>query len=118
MSATDCLCVLFLVVFLVCFWRSLDELSRTTSFREQLSREFPESASRFGEGVRADRRTALRLMGAALLMAGVAACKAPEVIAPYVAQPEQMIPGRPRFYATSIPIDGYAMGVLAESHEG
>src|SRR3569833_4638536 len=100
------------------FWRSRDELSRTPSFRVQLSRELPEIASRFGEGMRTDRRTALRLMGASLLMAGVAACKAPEGIAPYVTQPEQMIPGRPRFYATSIPIDGYAMGVLAESHEG
>ena len=100
------------------FWRSLDELSRTPSFRVQLSREFPEIATRFGESMRTDRRTALRLMGASLLMAGVAACKAPDGIAPYVNQPEQMIPGRPRFYATSIPIDGYAMGVLAESHEG
>src|SRR3954463_9881364 len=98
------------------FWRSLDELSRTPSFRARLAREFPEIASRFGEGARTNRRTALKLMGASLLMAGVAACRTPEGIAPYVHQPEQIIPGRPRFFATSVPIDGYAMGVLVESH--
>src|SRR3569623_374752 len=100
------------------FWRSLDELARSPSFRVQLAKEFPDIASRFGEAARTNRRTALKLMGASLLMAGFAACKAPEGIAPYVDQPENLIPGRPRFYATSIPIDGYAMGVLAESHDG
>ncbi|HVY43890.1 MAG TPA: TAT-variant-translocated molybdopterin oxidoreductase [Hyphomicrobiaceae bacterium] len=118
MSATDSLRDQLKDEPLARFWRSLDELSRTPSFRVQLSREFPEIASRFGDGVRTNRRTALRLLGASLLMAGVAACKAPEGIAPYVTQPEQLIPGRPKFYATSIPIDGYAMGVLAESHDG
>jgi molybdopterin-containing oxidoreductase family iron-sulfur binding subunit len=100
------------------FWRSLDELSRTPSFRARLTQEFPDIASRFSAGVRSNRRTALKLLGASLLMAGVAACKAPQGIAPYVDEPEHIIPGRPRFFATSIPVDGYAMGVLAESHEG
>ena len=100
------------------FWRSLDELSRTPSFRARLAQEFPDIASRFSAGVRSNRRTALKLLGASLLMAGVAACKAPASIAPYVDEPEHIVPGRPRFFATSIPIDGYAMGVLAESHEG
>jgi molybdopterin-containing oxidoreductase family iron-sulfur binding subunit len=98
------------------FWRSLGELSGTPSFRVQLSREFPDIAARFGAAT--DRRTALKLLGASLLMAGVAACKAPEGIAPYVQQPEATIPGRPRFFATAMPLDGYGMGVLAESHEG
>jgi molybdopterin-containing oxidoreductase family iron-sulfur binding subunit len=98
------------------FWRSLGELSGTPSFRVQLTREFPDIAARFGAAT--DRRTALKLLGASLLMAGVAACKAPEGIAPYVQQPEATIPGRPRFFATAMPLDGYGMGVLAESHEG
>jgi molybdopterin-containing oxidoreductase family iron-sulfur binding subunit len=98
------------------FWRSLGELSGTPSFRVQLAREFPDIAARFGAAT--DRRTALKLLGASLLMAGVAACKAPVGIAPYVDEPEAVVPGRPRFYATSVPIDGYAMGVLAESHDG
>ncbi|HWV01875.1 MAG TPA: TAT-variant-translocated molybdopterin oxidoreductase, partial [Devosia sp.] len=100
------------------FWRSLDDLSRTPSFRVKLGREFPDIAARFGRAVGTDRRTALKLLGASLLMAGVAACKAPAGIAPYVDQPENIIPGRPRFFATAMPLDGYAMGVIAESHEG
>src|SRR3569833_1156604 len=83
------------------FWRSLDELSRAPTFRAQLAREFPDIAARFGEA-RTDRRTALKLLGASLLMAGLAACKAPEGIVPYVDQPEHIVPGRPRFFATSI----------------
>ncbi|MBV8902103.1 MAG: 4Fe-4S dicluster domain-containing protein, partial [Acidobacteriia bacterium] len=35
-----------------------------------------------------------------------------------VHQPEELIPGRPLFYATSMTLNGVAKGVLAESHEG
>src|ERR1700759_4946808 len=80
------------------FWRSLDELSGTPSFRVQLSREFPDIAARFGAAT--NRRTALKLLGASLLMAGVAACKAPDGIAPYVMQPEYVVPGKARYFAT------------------
>lgn len=98
------------------FWRSLDELTGTPSFRVQLAREFPDIAARFGAAT--NRRTALKLLGASLLMAGVAACKAPDGIAPYVTQPEYVVPGKARYFATSMPLDGYGMGVLAESHDG
>ncbi|MGN6488544.1 MAG: TAT-variant-translocated molybdopterin oxidoreductase, partial [Devosia sp.] len=98
------------------FWRSLEERARTPAFRTALAREFPEISARFGGAT--DRRTALKLLGASLLMAGLAGCKAPEGIAPYVVAPEDMVPGRPRYYATTLPIDGYGFGVLAESHEG
>ncbi len=98
------------------FWRSLDELSGTPSFRVQLAREFPDIAARFGAAT--NRRTALKLLGASLLMAGVAACKTPDGIAPYVTQPEYTVPGKARYFATSVPLDGYGMGVLAESHDG
>jgi molybdopterin-containing oxidoreductase family iron-sulfur binding subunit len=37
---------------------------------------------------------------------------------PYVRQPEELIPGRPLFYATAMPLGGYATGLLVESHEG
>lgn len=66
------------------------------------------------------RRELLKLMGAALGLAGLSACtRAPagEVV-PYVVQPPEVTPGRPRFYATALVLDGYATGVLVESHEG
>ena len=37
---------------------------------------------------------------------------------PYVRQPEELIPGKPLFYATAMTLNGVANGVLVESHEG
>ena len=37
---------------------------------------------------------------------------------PYVNQPEQIVPGRPLFFATAFPMGGVGAGVLVESHEG
>ena len=61
-----------------------------------------------------------KLMGASLAMAGMTGCtKMPvEEIVPYVRQPEQVIPGRPQFYATAFTLSGYANPLLVESHLG
>src|SRR3954454_10100375 len=66
------------------------------------------------------RRELLKLMGAAFGLAGLSACtRAPrQEIVPYVVQPPEVTPGRPRFYATAATLDGYATGILVESHEG
>jgi molybdopterin-containing oxidoreductase family iron-sulfur binding subunit len=99
-------------------WRSLDELAATPEFEDLLHREFPRQASEWPEGV--SRRNFLQLAGASLALAGLTACtKQPiEKIVPYVRQPEQVIPGRPLFFATALTHAGYALGVLAESHLG
>src|SRR5262249_29784615 len=39
-------------------------------------------------------------------------------IVPHVRPPEEMIPGRPLFYATTMTLAGDAVGLLVESHEG
>jgi molybdopterin-containing oxidoreductase family iron-sulfur binding subunit len=41
-----------------------------------------------------------------------------EKIVPYVKQPEELIPGKPLFFATAMTLGGFATGLLAESHEG
>jgi len=99
-------------------WRSLDELAVTPEFEDFLHREFPRHASEWPEGV--SRRGFLQLASASLALAGLTACtKQPiEKIVPYVRQPEQVIPGRPLFFATALTHAGYATGVLAESHLG
>jgi molybdopterin-containing oxidoreductase family iron-sulfur binding subunit len=100
-------------------WRSLDELAGTPAFEEMLHREFPESASEWvGDGT--SRRNFLKLMAASLALAGLASCtkKPEEKIVPYVRQPEELIPGKPLYFATAIHWGGYARGVLVESHEG
>src|SRR5262249_16758712 len=39
-------------------------------------------------------------------------------IVPYVRQPEEIIPGRPLYYATTMAMGGMANGLLVETHEG
>ncbi|MBP7571165.1 MAG: TAT-variant-translocated molybdopterin oxidoreductase [Acidobacteria bacterium] len=100
------------------YWRSLEELAGTPAFQEALHREFPQGASELTDPV--SRRTLLKLMGASLALAGITACtrQPAEKIYPYVRQPEELVPGRPLFFATAMPLDGYGTGLLVESHEG
>ena len=100
------------------YWRSLGELSDSEQFREYLHREFPEQASQWNDPK--GRRQFLKLMSASLALAGISACtKQPaEKIVPYVKQPEDLVPGRPLFFATAVPFAGIAAPVLVESHEG
>ena len=100
------------------WWRGLDELADTPEFREMLHREFPVAASEFDDPV--GRRSFLKLMSASLALAGASACtRIPEEkIVPYVRAPEDLVPGRPLFYATAMPFAGAATPVLVESHMG
>jgi len=100
------------------YWRSLEELAETDEFQELLHREFPEHATEWSDPV--GRRKFLKLMGASFALAGLTACtrQPAEYIAPYVRQPEDLIPGKPVFFATAMPLDGFATGLIVESHEG
>jgi molybdopterin-containing oxidoreductase family iron-sulfur binding subunit len=104
------------------YWRSLDELAATPEFQDLLEREFPRQAVGWSEDENPDegRRNFLKLMGASLALAGMTACtrQPTEHIMPYVRQPEDLIPGRPLFFATAVTLNGVANGVLVESHEG
>jgi molybdopterin-containing oxidoreductase family iron-sulfur binding subunit len=101
------------------FWRTLEEVScrEEAAFSELLEREFPRQHSEWIDPV--SRRGFLKLAGASLAMAGLAGCtKQPlEQILPYVRQPEELIPGKPIFYATAMPFAGYALPLLVETHE-
>ena len=37
---------------------------------------------------------------------------------PYVEAPEQIVPGKPLFFTSAVAMDGFACGVLVESHMG
>jgi MoCo/4Fe-4S cofactor protein with predicted Tat translocation signal len=97
-------------------WQSLEELSDTKLYRDFLENEFPANARKDAEGI--NRRDVLKLMAASAAMAGLSACtKLPtEKIVPYVRPPEEIVPGVPMYYATSIPEPGGAVGLLVESH--
>ncbi|HJT01938.1 MAG TPA: TAT-variant-translocated molybdopterin oxidoreductase [Terriglobales bacterium] len=100
------------------YWRSLEELAGDPTFQEQVKREFPRGASEWMEGF--SRRGFLQLMGASLALAGLTSCtKQPlEPIVPYVRQPEEIVPGRPLFFATAMEMGGHARPLLVESHMG
>jgi MoCo/4Fe-4S cofactor protein with predicted Tat translocation signal len=99
------------------FWRSLEELAGSSEFQEAIDREFPKGASEWLDSV--SRRGFLKLMGSSLALAGMSACtKQPfEPIVPYVHQPEDLVPGRPMFYASAFNLSGYATPVLVTSRE-
>jgi MoCo/4Fe-4S cofactor protein with predicted Tat translocation signal len=104
-----------------CEWRSLEELRGSREFEELLHDEFRQGATSQGpaaEGL--NRREVLKAMAASAALAGLSACtKLPtEKIVPYVRSPEEIVPGKPLFYATSMALQGVATGLLVESHMG
>jgi len=100
------------------YWKSIEELAETEEFLDYLEHEFPAEADTFTDPK--GRRQFLQLMGASIAFAGLAACtrQPDQKIVPYVRAPEEVIPGKPLFYASSAPQFGYAQGVLIESHDG
>ena len=59
-------------------------------------------------------------MGASLGLAGLTGCtrQPTEFIVPYTDPPEHAIPGRPTYFATAVPLNGIAQGVIVETHLG
>src|SRR3990172_1423544 len=100
------------------YWRSLEELAETTGFQEFLYREFPQNADQWIDPV--GRRRFLQLMAASFALAGLSGCtkQPPEHIMPYVNAPEEIVAGKPLFFATARPHLGITEGLLVESHMG
>lgn len=101
------------------YWRSLEELSGQPKFQEFVEREFGRQAPASWDAL--SRRDFLKVMGAGLALAGLTGCafQPQEKIVPYVKAPEEIVPGKPLFYATAMPVGGgYVNGVLAESNMG
>ena len=100
------------------FWKNLDELSDDPEFQELMAEEFPRQAMGAGEWVDPiSRRGFMKVMGASLALAGLAGCtKQPdETIYPYIKQPEDLVLGRPMFFATAHPFPTGAIPVLIKS---
>ena len=99
------------------YWRSFDDLEDTPAFRRMITRAFPEESEDIKNTF--SRRDFLKVMGASVAFAGFTGCRRPvENIVPYVKQPEEVIPGIPNFYATTMSIGEEVIGLLVESHEG
>ena len=100
------------------YWRSLDELAQTDEFVDMVHREFPEQAAELKDPV--SRRNFLKLMSASLALGGFTACtiQPNEKIVPQVRAPENIIPGKPQYFASAFSLGGIGSGVLVESHMG
>jgi MoCo/4Fe-4S cofactor protein with predicted Tat translocation signal len=107
-------------------WRGLEDLADTPEHRAFLEHEFPNDPEKVPSAESGDandgvhRRDVLKWMAASAAMAGLSGCtKMPEQkIVPYVRPPEEIIPGKPLFYATSMTMGGVATGILVESNMG
>jgi len=99
------------------YWRSVDELADTAEFQAAVEKEFPSSAQEWVDPV--SRRGFMKLMGASLALAGLAGCtKQPdEPIYPYVKQPEDLILGKPMYFATAHPFVTGAVPLLVKSDQ-
>jgi MoCo/4Fe-4S cofactor protein with predicted Tat translocation signal len=99
------------------YFRSLDDLQRTPEFEQFLSREFPQAASEFPEGV--SRRRWLQLMGASLALGGLSGCRYNrEEVAAFVMRPEGRIPGVAEHFATNFEWAGRVVNALVANLDG
>ena len=99
------------------YWRSIDELAGTEEFQAAVEREFPAAAQEWVDPV--SRRGFMKLMGASMALAGLAGCtKQPdEPIYPYVKQPEDLVLGKPNYFASAHPFVTGAVPVLVKSDQ-
>ena len=100
------------------YWRSVEEFAGAPEFDQFVKEEYPQHAEEWEDGL--SRRNFIKVMGASLAFAGLTGCviQPAEKIIPYVRQPEEIIPGKPLFYATAMTLSGVATGLLAKSNEG
>ncbi len=109
------------------YWRSLEALEAGPEYQDLVSGEFPPGAEPTlaevtGQGLYPlGRRSMLGMMGASLALGSLSlgGCRKPkEKILPYAKRPEDLIPGKPRYFATSALIGGSVLGLLVESQDG
>ena len=109
------------------YWRSIEEL-QDSSLTEQLAKnEFAEELPVNGfleksealESSKTSRRDFLKFLGFSTAAATLAACEAPIVKSvPYVVKPDEITPGVPTYYASTM-YDGYDYAsVIVKTREG
>lgn len=108
------------------YWQSFGEVTDNENFQQQQQDEFREELPFEGfddKGLidaKAPRRDFLKYLGFSTAAATLAAsCKIPVKKAiPYANKPENLIPGVPKFYATTYVQDGDVVPVLAKVRDG
>ncbi len=99
------------------YWLSPRDRDGDPEYRELMKHEFPEGTIELASTMK--RRTFMTLMGASMALAGLTSCRRPEEnIVPYVSKPEEVIPGNPRKFATSMPLGVENYSLVVDSREG
>lgn len=100
------------------YWRSVEEFAGSAEFEDKIKGEFPVDVENWDPSL--TRRNFMKVMGASLALAGLSGCviQPAEKIVPYVTQPEDIVPGKPLFFATAMSLGGVATGLLAKSYDG
>ncbi|HEY4145802.1 Fe-S-cluster-containing hydrogenase [Pinirhizobacter sp.] len=95
------------------YWRALESFADDPRVHEL----FPQLRDM---GASLDRRAFLKLMGASMAMAGLAACSGPpsDRIVPLLGRGDGAPPQRSLFYATAVAVAGEVAGILVETNEG
>lgn len=105
------------------YWRSLEEMAESPELLARMKNEFPSGAAEFEVTPGVDRRSFLGIIGASAAFAGLtstAGCirKPSEKILPYNKRPEELVEGKPQFYASAGRFGGSVFGLLVTSYEG
>ncbi|MFZ9519462.1 MAG: TAT-variant-translocated molybdopterin oxidoreductase [Silvanigrellaceae bacterium] len=105
------------------YWRSLEEMAESPELLARMKNEFPTGAAELEVTPGVDRRRFLGIIGASAAFAGLTATpgcirKPSEKILPYNKRPEDLVEGKPQYYATVGRFGGSVLGLLATSYEG
>jgi MoCo/4Fe-4S cofactor protein with predicted Tat translocation signal len=101
------------------YWRALEELADTEGFQRYVRQRLSLRVPPWGDAL--TRRRFLALVAASLGLAGLNGCSLQppeETIVPYVRQPEEIVLGKPLYFASAMTLRSDVMGILVESHEG
>lgn len=99
-------------------WKSLDQITQAPEYEAFRADDFPYGASPLEKPI--SRKNFLKVMGAPLAMAALAGCdrQPREEIVPYVKSVEEIVPGKPLYFSTSMMFRGRATGLRVTSHMG
>ncbi|MES1153135.1 MAG: hypothetical protein ABUL54_14630, partial [Dongia sp.] len=88
-----------------------------SDIRDFFAAEYPSLAPAL-DGI--GRRSLLKAMAASLALAGLSGCdwRPDDDALPYVNTPENVAPGRPKWYATAMALNGYALPALGKTYTG
>ena len=93
------------------YWKSIQDKKNSNSLNSFIENEFPNGTVELAETM--SRKKFLSLMWASMAMAGLVGCRKPvQKILPYIQAPEEIIPGIPNYYASTMPFGMNSFGVV------